>query len=209
MSAWRCEGEYLFLNHLFVLPSTQGRGVGTSLWSHGITHFQSRQPRYLALDVHDDNPKARSWYLALGMTVVGRKILWTSHPGNTAAETWRWPAGAEVPVRCLRPVPDRLIPFRHARFCGHRSSRSASSGAEPSGSAIPTDHHTTHVPRKRPVASRRPAGHDSFSILNGILRRPVPYGRIRSSDIRHTSHTKLWGYRENYADHQTHAPCAG
>ena len=75
MSAWRCEGEYLFLKHLFVLPSTQGRGVGTALWSHGISHFQFRQPRYLALDTHDDSPKSRSWYLALGMAVVGHKTL--------------------------------------------------------------------------------------------------------------------------------------
>jgi len=88
MSAWQCEGEYLFLNHLFVLPSAQGRGVGTALWSHGLTHFQFRQPLYLALDVHGDNVKARSWYLAMGMAEVGCKTLMEVplFPPKTTAE---------------------------------------------------------------------------------------------------------------------------
>jgi len=75
MSAWRCKGEYLFLNHLFVLPSAQGQGVGAALLSHGMTHFQFRQPRYLAVDVHEDNAKARSWYQALGMAGMAQGTL--------------------------------------------------------------------------------------------------------------------------------------
>ena len=51
----------------------------------------------------------------------------------------RWPTGAEVLVYYLRPVPDLLVLSPHARFFGHSSSRVASSGAEPSGSVIPTD----------------------------------------------------------------------
>lgn len=70
-------------------------------------------------------------------------------------------AREEVPVRGLRPVPDRLAPFLRDRFFGHSPSRPPSSGAETSGFFIP-DRHIPHVPRKRPVASRRQAGRDSF-----------------------------------------------
>jgi GNAT superfamily N-acetyltransferase len=43
MSAWRYEGEELFLNHLFVHPSAQGRRVGTSLWARGLAVMQHRR----------------------------------------------------------------------------------------------------------------------------------------------------------------------
>lgn len=75
MSAWRCEGEYLFLNHLFVLPSEQGRKVGSTLWSYGINRLPIAQTRYLALDVYENSTIAKSWYQALGMNVVAQRIL--------------------------------------------------------------------------------------------------------------------------------------
>jgi ribosomal protein S18 acetylase RimI-like enzyme len=75
MSAWRCEGEYLFLNHLFVLPSEQGRRVGSTLWFHGINHLTVDRTRYLALDVEENSRLAKSWYQALGMNVVSQQTL--------------------------------------------------------------------------------------------------------------------------------------
>jgi GNAT superfamily N-acetyltransferase len=75
MSAWRCEGEHLFLNHLFVNPSAQGQGAGTALCRLGITHASFHHARFLALDVHEDNPRARSWYHALGLAMEERNTL--------------------------------------------------------------------------------------------------------------------------------------
>lgn len=92
MSAWRLEGEYLFLNHLFVSPLAQRQGVGTLLLCHGTTRVPFLRARYLALDVYEDSPYARSWYHALGMTMEESKILMEAplFPSPTVSTTNVW-----------------------------------------------------------------------------------------------------------------------
>lgn len=75
MSAWRREGDCLFLNHLFVLPSEQGRRIGSTLWSYGMNRLAVDQTRYLALDVHENSMVAKSWYQTLGMNAVAQWAL--------------------------------------------------------------------------------------------------------------------------------------
>ncbi len=75
MSAWRYEGEELFLNHLFVHPSAQGRRVGTSLWAHGLAGLNTGAARILSLDVYEDNTRAAAWYRSLGLEPVAQRIV--------------------------------------------------------------------------------------------------------------------------------------
>lgn len=75
MSAWRYEGEDLFLNHLFVHPSTQGRRVGTSLWARGMAVMEQAGIRGLSVDVYEDNIRAATWYRSLGLEPVARRLL--------------------------------------------------------------------------------------------------------------------------------------
>jgi GNAT superfamily N-acetyltransferase len=75
MSAWRYEGEELFLNHLFVHPSAQGRRVGTSLWARGLAGCNTGAARTLSLDVYEDNTRAAAWYRSLGLEPVAQRIV--------------------------------------------------------------------------------------------------------------------------------------
>ena len=75
MSAWRYEGEELFLNHLFVHPSVQGRRVGTWLWARGLAGLNTGAARTLSLDVYEDNTRAAAWYRSLGLEPVAQRIV--------------------------------------------------------------------------------------------------------------------------------------
>lgn len=75
MSAWRYEGEELFLNHLFVHPSAQGRRVGTSLWARGLAGLNTGAARRLSLDVYEDNTRAAAWYRSMGLEPVAQRIV--------------------------------------------------------------------------------------------------------------------------------------
>jgi ribosomal protein S18 acetylase RimI-like enzyme len=56
------------LDHLYVLPDWQGRGVGRSL----LTKAQELRPRRLMLWTFERNAAARAFYEAKGFRVVGR-----------------------------------------------------------------------------------------------------------------------------------------
>jgi len=75
MSAWRREGECLYLNHLFVHPLVQRQGIGTALLRAGLQSFESEETQFLGLDVHEDNRKAWFWYQKLGLIAMERKIV--------------------------------------------------------------------------------------------------------------------------------------
>ncbi len=75
MSAWRREGECLYLNHLFVHPLVQRQGIGTALLRAGLVSFESGETHFLGLDVHEDNRRAWSWYQKLGLIAMERKIV--------------------------------------------------------------------------------------------------------------------------------------
>ena len=91
MSAWRYEGEELFLNHLFVHPSAQGRRVGTSLWAHGLAGLNTGAARTLSLDVYEDNARAAAWYRSMGLEPVARRMVMAvpiSSTSSTADQAW-------------------------------------------------------------------------------------------------------------------------
>ncbi len=75
MSAWRYEGEYLFLNHLFVHPSAQGRRVGTLLWARGMAVMARAGIHRLSVDVYEDNVRAEAWYRSLALEPVATRLL--------------------------------------------------------------------------------------------------------------------------------------
>ncbi len=75
MSSWRRQNQSLHLNYLYVLPQAQGRGIGRALLDAGLTFRESPDVQWLAVDVHDDNQRARSWYSSLGLTPTERRIV--------------------------------------------------------------------------------------------------------------------------------------
>ncbi len=75
MSAWRHEGEDLFLNHLFVHPSAQGRRVGTLLWARGMAVMARAGIHRLSVDVYEDNVRAAAWYRSLALEPVATRLL--------------------------------------------------------------------------------------------------------------------------------------
>lgn len=58
------------LEMLFVLPSKQGRGVGSSLCHHALNH-----QKVIHVGVNEQNPLAIRFYEKMGFKVVGRSSL--------------------------------------------------------------------------------------------------------------------------------------
>jgi N-acetylglutamate synthase-like GNAT family acetyltransferase len=75
MSSWRRQNESLHLNYLYVLPQMQGRGIGRALLDTGLIFRESMDVQWLAVDVHDDNQRARAWYESLGFTPTERRLV--------------------------------------------------------------------------------------------------------------------------------------
>ncbi len=75
MSAWRYEGEDLFLNYLFVHPSAQGCRVGTVLWARGMAVMQRPGIHSLSIDVYEDNVRALAWYRSLDLEPIATRLL--------------------------------------------------------------------------------------------------------------------------------------
>jgi ribosomal protein S18 acetylase RimI-like enzyme len=63
---WRRAPARLFLNYIAVHPHHQGSGVGALLWGESIRRSGVNSGA-IALDVLDDNTRARSWYQRLGL----------------------------------------------------------------------------------------------------------------------------------------------
>ncbi len=57
----------IFLNHIYVLSSLRGQGVGKALLLAGIEATRDLEQQDFALDVFADNHPARSWYESLGL----------------------------------------------------------------------------------------------------------------------------------------------
>lgn len=68
------EGEY-YLDCLAIDLSWQGKGFGSILIKHLITHFVQQEGRVLGLLVDQNNPHAKRLYQRLGFKVVGEKLL--------------------------------------------------------------------------------------------------------------------------------------
>lgn len=75
MSSWRRHGESLHLNYLYVSPPAQGAGIGTALLEAGLAFRESSDVEWLAVDVHDDNQRARGWYDEMGLTLTERRMV--------------------------------------------------------------------------------------------------------------------------------------
>lgn len=55
---------------LFIRPESWGKGTGSLLLSYAI-----REMKAVKLDVNEDNPKARDFYLHMGFEITGRSPL--------------------------------------------------------------------------------------------------------------------------------------
>jgi GNAT superfamily N-acetyltransferase len=67
-------GEY-YIDTLGVLPSQQGKGIGSCLLSFLIDQYVKQSHHTLGLLVEENNPGAKMLYLKLGFCVVGTKTL--------------------------------------------------------------------------------------------------------------------------------------
>lgn len=90
MSAWRYEGEDVFLNYLFVHPSAQGCRVGTVLWARGMAVMERRGIRSLSIDVYEENVRAAAWYRSLGLEPVATRLLMAVPLGEGKDEQSEW-----------------------------------------------------------------------------------------------------------------------
>jgi GNAT superfamily N-acetyltransferase len=79
MSGWRHVGRVLFLNHLFVHPTVQGRGAGRMLCQAGIALLRKPNEHIVSLDVFLSNERVRRWYRSLGMQPVFERV-WVQFP---------------------------------------------------------------------------------------------------------------------------------
>ncbi|HID78783.1 MAG TPA: GNAT family N-acetyltransferase [Planctomycetaceae bacterium] len=99
----------LFLNHLFVTPSHQGQGLGSRLlWYsiNGLVDWSRAGSMQLALDVLEQNRRARRWYQQLGLTQAhSRRWLLRKRPLDDRPGGRRWSvdgwAQAEVMQQAL------------------------------------------------------------------------------------------------------------
>lgn len=90
MSAWRHQGEDLFLNYLFVHPSAQGCGVGTVLWVRSVVLIGRSEIRSLAIDVYEENIQAASWYRSLGLEPVATRLLMAVPLAEESDRHFQW-----------------------------------------------------------------------------------------------------------------------
>lgn len=67
-------GEY-YIDCIGILPSQQGKGVGSALIKFLIDYYVHQREQTLGLLVEKNNPSAKNLYLKLGFEVVGDKIL--------------------------------------------------------------------------------------------------------------------------------------
>jgi ribosomal protein S18 acetylase RimI-like enzyme len=79
MSAWQHADNVLFLNHFFVLPIAQGRGIGRMLCQEGMLLLRKREEQFLSLDVFSANDRVKRWYRSLGMEPVLQRV-WVQFP---------------------------------------------------------------------------------------------------------------------------------
>lgn len=68
------KGEF-YIDSFGVLPSQQGRGIGSELLQFLIDEFVTKNEQKLGLLVDKENPGAKKLYLKLGFEVVGEKML--------------------------------------------------------------------------------------------------------------------------------------
>lgn len=62
-------GEYTKIHKIYVLPDTQGKGVGYSLVKYAMSEAKNRGDKFLYLNVNRYNDKAISFYQRVGFTV--------------------------------------------------------------------------------------------------------------------------------------------
>ena len=67
-------GEY-YIDTFGVSPNEQGKGIGTTVLRFIIDEYVNKQGCTLGLLVNIDNPDAGRFYLKLGFTSVGKKML--------------------------------------------------------------------------------------------------------------------------------------
>lgn len=66
--------DRLFLNHIYVVPPAQGKGMGRRLLREGIDRSRDRGQSCLELDVFAQNHVAQRWYRSLGLTPVLEQV---------------------------------------------------------------------------------------------------------------------------------------
>lgn len=69
-------GSAWHLNHIAVLPSHQGNGIGRSLWNSWIAGARQRGCHTLTLDVDETNLVAGHWYRRREMVEIARSWLY-------------------------------------------------------------------------------------------------------------------------------------
>jgi mycothiol synthase len=77
-------GDRGWVDHLGVLASCRGRGIGAALLRHSFATFAGRGVRCVILNVDAENPTgATALYQRVGMRVVKRWDLWERSSGNS------------------------------------------------------------------------------------------------------------------------------
>lgn len=68
-------GDYIFLNHIYVTSSMRGMNVGSRLFMEGLLMARNIGQKNIFLDVFKDNIRALNWYNSLGFEIV-QEMSW-------------------------------------------------------------------------------------------------------------------------------------